>query len=122
MLSRTANSGRPTSTVFGSPAEASTSASTGTASMPTRANVFSFASISGRLRTSRLATGGSCNLLRADSQSSFGGLRQQQFQVLAPKVADETVVGVDDGVRQVALALLQLQHFLLDRVTSDEAV
>src|SRR6266576_6995333 len=45
MLSRTANSGRPTSTVFGRPADASTSTSTGTASIPCSANVFNLASM-----------------------------------------------------------------------------
>src|SRR5262245_14389575 len=45
MLSRTASSGRPTSTVFGKPAEASTSTSTGTASIPCSAKVFNLASM-----------------------------------------------------------------------------
>ena len=45
MLSSTAISGRPTRTVLGRPAETSTSTSTGTASMPTRAKVFSLASM-----------------------------------------------------------------------------
>src|SRR6516225_5502152 len=45
MLSLTASSGRPTSTVLGKPAEASTSTSTGTASIPTSAKVLSLASI-----------------------------------------------------------------------------
>src|SRR5436305_1869336 len=49
ILSRTASSGRPTSTTLGSPAEVSTSTSTGAASIPTRAKVFSFASIGERL-------------------------------------------------------------------------
>src|SRR5262245_33939403 len=44
-LSLTAISGRPTRTVLGRPAEASTSTSTGTPSIPTRANVFSLASM-----------------------------------------------------------------------------
>ncbi len=53
ILSRTAISGRPTSKVLGNPAETSTSASTGAASMPTRANVFSLASMGDRSRQSR---------------------------------------------------------------------
>src|SRR5690349_7858324 len=48
MLSLTAISGRPTRTVLGSPAEASTSTSTGRASMPTSAKVLSLASIRDR--------------------------------------------------------------------------
>jgi len=50
MLSLTAISGRPTSTVLGKPADASTSTSTGTPSIPTSAKVFSLASIGARLR------------------------------------------------------------------------
>src|SRR5262245_9276687 len=50
--SLTAISGRPTRTVLGKPVETSTSASTGTASMPTRANVFNLASMA-RLPTWR---------------------------------------------------------------------
>src|SRR5207344_669944 len=46
MLSLTAASGRPTSTVFGSaPAETSTSTSTGSASIPNNENVCSLASM-----------------------------------------------------------------------------
>src|SRR5262245_908791 len=45
MLSLTAISGRPTRTVFSRPPETSTSTSTGTASIPTSANVFSLASM-----------------------------------------------------------------------------
>src|SRR5215472_1853454 len=48
MLSLTAISGSPTSTVLGSPGAASTSTSTATASMPSSANVLSLASIGGR--------------------------------------------------------------------------
>jgi hypothetical protein len=52
MLSRTAASGKPTITVFGSRAGAvSTSTSTGTASMPSNAKVRSWASM-GHLRES----------------------------------------------------------------------
>src|SRR5262245_52833898 len=47
MLSLTASSGRPTNTVLGKPAEASTSTSTGTPSIPTSAKVFSLASMTG---------------------------------------------------------------------------
>src|SRR6266853_6233330 len=46
-LSFTDVSGRPTRMVFGMPPPASTSTSTGTASMPTRAKVFSLASTVG---------------------------------------------------------------------------
>src|SRR5262245_43630482 len=53
MLSFPAISGSQTNTVFGKPAEASTSTSTATASMPTRANVFNLASIGERLRGRR---------------------------------------------------------------------
>src|SRR5271154_4294816 len=45
MLSLTDVSGKPTRMVLGKPAEASTSTSTGTASMPTRAKVLSLASM-----------------------------------------------------------------------------
>ena len=44
-LSRTANSGSPTRITLGSPGPASTSTSTGTASIPTRANDRSLASM-----------------------------------------------------------------------------
>src|SRR5947209_3725846 len=47
-LSLTAISGKPTRTVFGRPAETSTSTSTGTPSIPTSAKVLSLASIPGR--------------------------------------------------------------------------
>lgn len=49
-LSRTASSGSPTRMVLGNPAAVSTSTSTGTASMPTRAKALSFASMTGPLR------------------------------------------------------------------------
>ena len=54
MLSRTAISGRPTRMVLGSPPAASTSTSTGTASMPTRAKVLSLASMVTSTRGLRL--------------------------------------------------------------------
>src|SRR5438105_3834849 len=53
MLSRTACSGRPTRISFGNPAAASTSTSTGTASMPISAKVFSLASIGSGARSQR---------------------------------------------------------------------
>ena len=54
MLSRTDNSGKPTSTVLGIEAgELSTSTSTGTASMPTRANVLSLANTGEHSRGSK---------------------------------------------------------------------
>src|SRR5687768_1369521 len=49
-------------------------------------------------------------------------LRQQQLQVVPLQGAYEAVVGVDDRVGQVLLALLELEHLLLDRVLGDQAV
>ena len=48
--------------------------------------------------------------------------RQQELQILAREVLDEAVVGVEDGVGEVALALLELEDLLLDGVAADQAV
>src|SRR4051794_9590411 len=48
--------------------------------------------------------------------------RQQQLQILSRQVSNYTVVCGDDRVGQVTLALLQLQHLLLDRATRNQAV
>src|SRR5436853_283895 len=58
-LSLTDVSGKPTRIVLGRPAEASTSTSTGSASMPTRANVLSLTSIAARSRVHGAGYGGS---------------------------------------------------------------
>src|SRR5436190_8318034 len=76
MLSRTASSGSPTITVFGSRAGAvSTSTSTGTASMPSRAKVRSWASIE------HLRCGVSVSVSvseRQNTASSEGGRRKNR--------------------------------------------
>jgi hypothetical protein len=49
-------------------------------------------------------------------------LRQQQLQIFLAHAADEAVVGVDDGVGEVAFGFLELEDFFLDGVAGDEAV
>src|SRR3954469_8735952 len=49
-------------------------------------------------------------------------LRQQQLEVIRRELPQDAVLLADDGVGELALALLQLQDFLLDRVARDEAV
>ena len=49
-------------------------------------------------------------------------LAQQQFQVVGGEVADDAVVGGDDGVGEVFLGLLQFEDFVLDGVFGDQAV
>src|SRR4051812_12500751 len=44
---------------------------------------------------------------------------QQELQVVAGQVLEQTVVGVEDGVGEVALALLELEDLLLDGVAAD---
>src|SRR5947209_4988148 len=48
-------------------------------------------------------------------------LRQQQFQVLFADRADQAVVGVDDRVRKISLALLKGQHLFLDGPLGNQA-
>jgi hypothetical protein len=39
---------------------------------------------------------------------------KQKFQILASEIVEEAVVGGNDGIGQLALGLLQLQHLLLN--------
>src|SRR5579859_7560953 len=89
-LSLTAISGKPTRTVFGRPVEASTSASTGTASIPTRAKVFSLASMSRRPRgTGRQArTNGSHRILYSCIR------RRARPQMFSPPLARRSFIAL----------------------------
>src|SRR4051812_38529068 len=49
-------------------------------------------------------------------------LAQQEFEVFALKRSDHAIVGRDDGVGQIAFALLKLQHFFFDRIARDESI
>lgn len=48
----------------------------------------------------------------------MASLRQQQLQILALEIADESVVLAQDGVGERALGLLQLDHFLFHGVAA----
>src|SRR5262249_480750 len=48
--------------------------------------------------------------------------RQQQFQIFFGQVADEAVVGVDDGVGEIAFGVLEREDFFFDCVAGDDAV
>ena len=48
--------------------------------------------------------------------------RQQELEVVAGEGGDHAVVGVEDGVGQVALLLLELEDLLLDGAAADQAV
>jgi hypothetical protein len=41
---------------------------------------------------------------------------QQQLQILALQIADQTFVGRQDGIRELSLALLQLENAFVDGV------
>src|SRR5436305_1794513 len=92
--SLTAISGRPTRTVLGRPVETSTSASTGTASMPTRANVFNLASMA--LLPTR------CQEMRLlFSKDEINGPAAPDMRPLAATVPEQLFVvatGVEEGV------------------------
>ena len=49
-------------------------------------------------------------------------LGEQQFQVLPLQVPNQAFVGGQDGIRQLPLALLQLEHALFDGVLRDQAI
>ena len=49
-------------------------------------------------------------------------LRKQELEVFAGEVGDHAVVGVEDGVGEVALLLLEFEDLLLDGVAADQAV
>src|SRR5689334_21350181 len=49
-------------------------------------------------------------------------LRQQQLQILPPQLRDDAVVRGDDCVGEIALGLLELQDFFLDRIARDQAI
>src|ERR1019366_3216199 len=57
-----------------------------------------------------------------EKRSSVPPSRQQQLQVLAFQIANETVVFAQDGVDQFALGLLQLEYFFLHRVARNQPV
>src|SRR5450759_489292 len=48
--------------------------------------------------------------------------RQQHFQVLPPQIPNQSLTRPHDGIGEVALGVLQLEHFFLHRAASDEAV
>src|SRR4051812_47281860 len=50
------------------------------------------------------------------------GSGEEELEVVAGQVGDQAVVGVEDGVGEVALALLELEDLLLDGVAADQAV
>jgi hypothetical protein len=47
--------------------------------------------------------------------------RQQQLQILPREAGEEALVGLDDGVGEVSLGLLELQDLLLDCIAGDDA-
>ncbi len=49
-------------------------------------------------------------------------LRQQQFEIFAPKVTNQGVVFSDDGVRERTFGLLKFQHLLFDCIASDQPI
>src|SRR5271154_900600 len=48
--------------------------------------------------------------------------REQQLQVLALQIADQAVIFSKDGVGQLPLRLLELQHFFFHRVAGNQPV
>src|SRR5215475_12455993 len=62
--------------------------------------------------------------MKCDLPSYFyaNNSRQQQFQIFSAEVADEAVVGVDDGVSEVALGVLEREDFFFDGVAGDDAI
>src|SRR5207237_950920 len=92
--SLTAISGRPTRTVLGRPVETSTSASTGTASMPTRAKVLSLASMA------LLPTRGQ-EVRLPFSEEEINGPAPSHVRPLAAAVSEQLLVvalGVEQGI------------------------
>src|ERR1039457_2762529 len=59
---------------------------------------------------------------RMHKAEPYRTLRQQEFEVFALQIANETVVFAQDGVGQIALGLLQLEHLFLHRVARNQAV
>src|SRR5207244_2766331 len=77
-----------------------------------------------RERPGRVGSSGNRHASRGTTESAThrGPSGKQQVQVFTTQAAKQAVVGVDDGVGQGALALLQFQHFLFHGVARDQAI
>jgi hypothetical protein len=54
--------------------------------------------------------------------TGLGSLRQQQLQMITAETSNDTVIGRDDRIRNLAFRSLKFENFFFDRVAGDKPV